>query len=114
MLELVRVVLEMQCGPRGEPLYDVITARSGEEALCLLDVVTADAALVDVGLPANGGKLVDTLRERWPGMRLAFFTGRTQPMEKYPDVPVIYKPFVIERLLEQVQSILAAPPPPQA
>lgn len=57
--------------------HDVVVAWSGEAALDILSEDRVDVVLSDLGLGAgmNGWELVDQVRQRFPGVRIALATG---------------------------------------
>ncbi len=49
--------------------YDVVAARSGEEALELVSVQSVDCILLDLAMPGIGGKETCRRLKEWPGVR---------------------------------------------
>ena len=60
--------------------YEVRAARDGPAALDLLDGFSPDIVVSDMGLPGmSGAELFGLLRERSPGLRIAFVSGFCEP-----------------------------------
>jgi CheY-like chemotaxis protein len=87
--------------------YRVLEARSGDEAL---ERVEDGLALViaDLVMPPNGGvELVDTLRQRVPGLKVLFISGygvlsgSTNTRD-----PLLGKPFAPADLLRRVSELI--------
>ncbi|HEY8609286.1 MAG TPA: histidine kinase famiy protein [Noviherbaspirillum sp.] len=102
--------------------YRVLAARSGEEALALLDDESVvDLLLTDVIMPGgmNGLALAERLRRRMPQLPVLLMTGYMDEIVKPDDAPsmdVITKPFRSAELAERVRVAIGrrsqgAPPP---
>jgi DNA-binding NtrC family response regulator len=56
--------------------YDIHTAESGHDALVTLEKSRIDAALVDLKMPGmDGMALLESIRRRWPAIRVIILTG---------------------------------------
>jgi GAF domain-containing protein/CheY-like chemotaxis protein len=94
--------------------YRVLTAADGEEALEIYERQADGIALVisDMVLPVMGGiDLYQTLRERWPEVKMLFITGHTvkeqdQEMLESSNVHWLRKPFSVGIFNEAVYSFL--------
>jgi two-component system, cell cycle sensor histidine kinase and response regulator CckA len=105
---LIRAMLE-------EGGYDVLTARSGEEALEAAAAFEGgiDALVTDVVMPGmRGPDLAARLRAQRPELRVVFITGYgNHPFEQElrPDDTFLTKPFGMEALLSALGEVLPAP-----
>ncbi|MGH2729991.1 MAG: ATP-binding protein [Actinomycetota bacterium] len=92
--------------------YDALVARSGDEALALLNGggVSVDLLLTDVVMPGISGKeLVDLVRRRHPRIKAAFMSGYADEhmgADIAAEEEVLEKPFSAEELLLFVQGAL--------
>jgi two-component system cell cycle sensor histidine kinase/response regulator CckA len=94
--------------------YNVIEARSGEEALAILnrDGGQIDLTITDVVMPQmDGPTLYKNLRERWPDMKVIFVSGYTEDRlrEQFTSGEVIHflgKPFSLKQLASKVKDVL--------
>jgi len=90
--------------------YTVVEARSGPEALALLDGREADFDLVvtDYLMPEmNGAALAEQVRRRRPDLPLLLVTGYTNLAESAgSDLPRLSKPFRQDDLAAQVAALL--------
>jgi hypothetical protein len=98
--------------------YTVLTARHGRDALLLagernLDI---DMLVTDVVMPEMSGReLVETLRDRQPGLRVLYISGYTddevvQRGISGSEVAFLRKPFASEELVRRVRGELDAAP----
>jgi two-component system, cell cycle sensor histidine kinase and response regulator CckA len=94
--------------------YDVLTARSGEEALETAAAFPGgiDALVTDVVMPGmRGPDLASRLRARRPDLRVVFITGYdNHPFEQElrPGDTFLTKPFGMEALLSALGEVLPA------
>jgi two-component system cell cycle sensor histidine kinase/response regulator CckA len=95
--------------------YNVLEARSGEEALALLDKEGGDKidlTVTDVVMPQmDGPTLYKHIRERWPNMKVIFVSGYTEDRlrEQFTSGETIYflpKPFTLKQLAGKVKDVL--------
>ena len=91
--------------------HRVETMPSGAAALEALGSGPPDLMLIDFAMPGmNGAELARAVRERFPGLPIAFVTGfaESDQIEAAvgPDVPVLHKPFGIEQLSAVVAAQL--------
>ncbi len=95
--------------------YNVLEARSGEEALTLLDKEGGDKidlTVTDVVMPQmDGPTLYKHIRERWPKMKVVFVSGYTEDRlrEQFTSGETIYflpKPFTLKQLAGKVKDVL--------
>jgi two-component system cell cycle sensor histidine kinase/response regulator CckA len=95
--------------------YDVLTARSGDEALEIASAFSGgiDALVTDVVMPGmRGPDLAARLRSKRPELRVVFITGYgNHPFEQdlRPGDTFLTKPFGMEALLSALGEILPAP-----
>ncbi|HEU0117299.1 MAG TPA: response regulator, partial [Alphaproteobacteria bacterium] len=95
--------------------YNVLEARSGEEALQVLDKEGGDKidlTVTDVVMPQmDGPTLYKHIRERWPNMKVVFVSGYTEDRlrEQFTSGETIYflpKPFTLKQLASKVKDVL--------
>jgi two-component system, OmpR family, KDP operon response regulator KdpE len=92
-------------------LYDVIAARTGQQALALAAGRRPDAVILDLGLPdIDGGEVIVELR-RWYQWPIIVLSGRATPDDKISALDAgaddyLTKPFAMEELLAQVRAAL--------
>jgi two-component system, cell cycle sensor histidine kinase and response regulator CckA len=94
--------------------YNVLEARSGEEALEILNKegTKVDLTVTDVVMPQmDGPTLYKKIRERWPDMKVIFVSGYTEDRlrEQFTSGEVIYflpKPFTLKQLAGKVKEVL--------
>ncbi|MGE3623499.1 MAG: ATP-binding protein [Bdellovibrionales bacterium] len=95
--------------------YNVHEARSGEEALAVLDKEGGDKIdliVTDVVMPQmDGPTLYKHIREKWPGMKVVFVSGYTEDRlrEQFTSGETIYflaKPFTLKQLAGKVKEVL--------
>jgi two-component system cell cycle sensor histidine kinase/response regulator CckA len=96
--------------------YNVLEARSGEEALTILDKHGGDKIdliVTDVVMPQmDGPTLYKHIRERWPTMKVVFVSGYTEDRlrEQFTSGETIYflpKPFTLKQLAGKVKDVIA-------
>lgn len=88
--------------------YQVDATTSAEEAMQRTEVVSYDAALVDLVMPGqDGADLSDTLRRRFPGLPIGLLTGYGHspliPASEKSGMAVFRKPVLIEDLVDFLQ-----------
>ncbi len=95
--------------------YNVLEARSGEEALEVLgrENGKVDLTITDVVMPQmDGPTLYKHIRERWPSLKVVFVSGYTEDRlrEQFTSGDTIYflpKPFTLKQLASKVKEVLA-------
>lgn len=93
--------------------YRVLEARDGQEALTILGVHDAVAAVVtDVTMPnVDGLALAKIVRQRWPSIGVVVTSGLPKP----PDLPegarFIPKPYGPDTVVEVLEAVLAQETP---
>jgi two-component system cell cycle sensor histidine kinase/response regulator CckA len=96
--------------------YHVLEARSGEEALIVLEKEggdTIDLTVTDVVMPQmDGPTLYKHIREKWPNMKVVFVSGYTEDRlrEQFTSGETIYflpKPFTLKQLAGKVKDVLS-------
>lgn len=98
----------------GELGYRTIEAEDGATALAVLDsLARVDLLITDVGLPngLNGRQVADAARSSRPGLNVLFITGYAEQSvlshgDLDPGMHVLTKPFTLEALTAQIQSLL--------
>ena len=91
--------------------YDVLTARTGREALALAASQPPDAIILDLGLPdIDGTEVIVALRE-WYHAPIIVLSGRTSPGDKIGALDVgaddyVTKPFAMAELLARLRAAL--------
>ncbi|HAX91776.1 MAG TPA: hybrid sensor histidine kinase/response regulator, partial [Rhodospirillaceae bacterium] len=94
--------------------YNVLEARSGEEALEILEKEGdhIDLTVTDVVMPQmDGPTLYKHMQERWPRMKVVFVSGYTEDRlrEQFKSGEVIHflgKPFSLKQLASKVKELL--------
>ncbi len=98
--------------------YDVLTARTGRDALALLEQRRGeiDLLVTDVVMPEMGGReLAQRARELYPALRLLFVSGFAGDMpppvdERSPENSFLPKPYTPITLARKVRELLDAVP----
>jgi len=99
--ELCRALLE-------DAGYDVVTAYSGLAAIAVVEQQPVDAAVLDVLIPEiSGDAVAERLRQIRPGMPIVLMTGNGEMFAGATGLPVLYKPFGKEELLDAVEKLLS-------
>jgi two-component system cell cycle sensor histidine kinase/response regulator CckA len=102
--ERLRNLLARALRDRG---YKVAVVASAEEALIVLEQQSFDLLLSDIVLPGmHGGALVRVARERWPRMALTLMSGYSGSADIPADMPLLSKPFTLDRLASHVRHVL--------
>ncbi len=91
--------------------YDVVTARTGREALALAASQPPDAVILDLGLPDIDGTEVIVELRRWYHAPIIVLSGRTSPGDKIGALDVgaddyVTKPFAMAELLARLRAVL--------
>src|SRR5580700_11329203 len=91
--------------------YDVLTARTGREALAVAATHPPDAVILDLGLPDIDGTEVIVELRRWSKAPIIVLSGRTSPGDKIGALDVgaddyVTKPFAMGELLARLRAAL--------
>jgi len=91
--------------------YEVVTARTGREALALAASHPPDAIILDLGLPDIDGTEVIVELRRWCRAPIIVLSGRTSPGDKIGALDVgaddyVTKPFAMAELLARLRAAL--------
>jgi two-component system KDP operon response regulator KdpE len=91
--------------------YDVLTARTGREALAVAASHPPDAVILDLGLPDIDGTEVIVELRRWSKAPIIVLSGRTSPGDKIGALDVgaddyVTKPFAMAELLARLRAAL--------
>ncbi len=91
--------------------YEVLTARTGREALALAASRPPDAIILDLGLPDIDGTEVIVELRRWCKAPIIVLSGRTSPGDKIGALDVgaddyVTKPFAMAELLARLRAVL--------
>jgi len=94
--------------------YTVLTARHGRDALLAADQRgdAIDLLVTDVVMPEMSGReLAETLRDRWPDLKVLYISGYTddevlQRGVSGRDMAFVRKPFAAEDLVRRVRGLL--------
>ncbi len=91
--------------------YDVLTARTGREALEAAAEQPPDAIILDLGLPDIDGTEVIVELRRWYKAPIIVLSGRTSPGDKIGALDVgaddyVTKPFAMAELLARLRAAL--------
>jgi CheY-like chemotaxis protein len=88
--------------------YAVVTARSGAEALSLIEEAAVDLVITDHAMPQmTGTQLAIHLRERYPTLPIVLATGYADlPAGPQIDLPRLAKPYSQAALASMVQQVM--------
>jgi two-component system, OmpR family, KDP operon response regulator KdpE len=91
--------------------YDVVTARTGREALAVAASHPPDAVILDLGLPDIDGTEVIVELRRWSRAPIIVLSGRSSPGDKIGALDVgaddyVTKPFAMAELLARLRAAL--------
>jgi two-component system, OmpR family, KDP operon response regulator KdpE len=91
--------------------YDVLTARTGREALAVALSHPPDAVILDLGLPDIDGTEVIVELRRWSKAPIIVLSGRSSPGDKIGALDVgaddyVTKPFAMAELLARLRAAL--------
>jgi two-component system, OmpR family, KDP operon response regulator KdpE len=91
--------------------YEVLTARTGAEALAVAASHRPDAIILDLGLPDIDGTEVIVELRRWCKAPIIVLSGRTSPGDKIGALDVgaddyVTKPFAMAELLARLRAAL--------
>ena len=91
--------------------YEVLTARTGREALALAASRPPDAVILDLGLPDIDGTEVIVELRRWSKAPIIVLSGRNSPGDKIGALDVgaddyVTKPFAMGELLARLRAAL--------
>ena len=90
--------------------YQVLVASSGQQALDLLakGAPPVDLVLTDLVMPKMSGRdLVESIRRRWPEVRIIRTSGYVWPSTREDEGNYLQKPFTSQELLLKVKQVLA-------
>lgn len=102
-------LLAQQLAPRG---FEADFARTGREALEMLDLVTYAAAVLDLGLPdLDGLEVLKGLRQRQPNLPVLVLTARGQVADRVTGLEAgaddyLVKPFAYEEVAARLAALL--------
>ena len=94
------------------PLYDLVFASTGAEALAMLEAHHPDVAVLDMRLPdTDGVDLLRKIRHSQPGLPVIITTAymSIEPQLKVLDLPhsgYIVKPFRLDELGARIDAVL--------
>jgi signal transduction histidine kinase/CheY-like chemotaxis protein len=89
--------------------YQVIPARSGHEALQVLESTCVDLVITDHAMPQmTGTQLAERIRERWPALPMIMATGYADlPAGPQLEIPRLAKPYSQAALAEAVRRTVS-------
>ena len=89
--------------------YQVIPARSGHEALQVLEATCVDLVITDHAMPQmTGTQLAERIRERWPALPMIMATGYAElPAGPQLEIPRLAKPYSQATLAEAVKRTVS-------
>ncbi len=93
--------------------YRVLEARDGQEALTILEVhADVRALFTDVNMPnVDGLSLARIVSERWPHVGVVITSALPLPSELPKGARFVRKPYVAERVLREVEAVIAETAP---
>jgi two-component system, cell cycle sensor histidine kinase and response regulator CckA len=102
--------------------YEVLEARSGEEALELMagEERPIDLLITDVVMPRmDGPALIRAVRERWPRMKVIYISGYAEDafrkrLDETGAIHFLPKPFSLKQLAGKVKEVMEASGRPEA
>jgi len=108
-------VRDVACEILAEEGYEVLSARTGAEALSLFHQSGPIQLLVtDMVMPGmNGLDLADKLTSLCPGLKTLYMSGYNEDFGDHPvplknkDLPFLQKPFTAEALSTKVKEVLS-------
>jgi two-component system KDP operon response regulator KdpE len=91
--------------------YEVLTARTGKEALAVAAASPPDAMILDLGLPDVDGTEVIVAFRGWSTAPIIVLSGRTSPGDKIGALDAgaddyVTKPFAMDELLARLRAAL--------
>jgi CheY-like chemotaxis protein len=88
--------------------HTTLEARSGEEALAILDRADVDLVITDQAMPQmSGAQLIAAIRSRWPAMPVILATGYAElPPGAEQDWQKLSKPFSEPDLKRAIAKLL--------
>ncbi|WP_213948955.1 PAS domain-containing sensor histidine kinase [Luteibacter sp. dw_328] len=91
--------------------YQVIPARSGYEALQVLEATCVDLVITDHAMPQmTGTQLAERIRERWPDLPMIMATGYADlPAGQQLQIPRLAKPYSQATLADAVHRTVSRP-----
>jgi CheY-like chemotaxis protein len=89
--------------------YQVIPARSGYEALQVLEATCVDLVITDHAMPQmTGTQLAERIRERWPDLPMIMATGYADlPAGPQLEIPRLAKPYSQASLADAVKRTVS-------
>jgi two-component system cell cycle sensor histidine kinase/response regulator CckA len=101
--------------------YEVLEARSGEEALEVISrhPRTIDLLITDVVMPRmDGPALIRAVRERWPMMKVIYISGYAEDafrkrLDETGAINFLPKPFSLKQLAGKVKEVMEASARPE-
>jgi signal transduction histidine kinase len=89
--------------------HQVIPARSGHEALQVLEATCVDLVITDHAMPQmTGTQLAERIRERWPALPMIMATGYAElPAGSQLEIPRLAKPYSQATLAEAVKRTVS-------
>jgi two-component system, NtrC family, sensor kinase len=101
-------VLDVLAGILRHAGYRVLSARSGSDAIHILDHEPVDLLLTDVEMPGlNGWQLAAQAKTKRPHLRVVFITAGTRDRGR-PPFPVIEKPVRAAELVDAIGRRMSA------
>jgi CheY-like chemotaxis protein len=103
-------ILAMAKSSLAEMGYDIVTAKTSDQAIDMLENFNFDLVICDIQIPGelNGSQIADRALELYPSIKVLLMSGRMNRASSSinPDHTILVKPFSMEKFAKTVQSLL--------
>ena len=109
------LILDIVADELSEAGFEVLQARTGEEAVAILDSeATLDLLLTDIRLPGSldGWSVAERARERFSTLPVIYVTGYSgKPVRQVPDSILLMKPYRPSAVVKAAAGLGVTPGP---